>query len=117
MNSNRKEVREQVKQHILESVYKDDEPFKSFDDCAQYIASEFKRVANYPNNIKRVPNQQDRFQDYLQGLPFHFEYMYFNQRKVVSEWLQSVNPENYTDSEVAKRYYYMIYKEIKPFIK
>lgn len=117
MNSNRKEVREQVKKHILESVYDENgDEFDTFKEAAQHVAAEFDRVANHPYNVKRLPNQQERFQDFMQGLPFHFEYTYHNQRKIVAKWLQSENPEEYTDSEVAKRYYYMIYKEINKFI-
>lgn len=118
LNSNRKEVRNKVKQHILDCVYDDNgNEYERFKKAAGHLAADFKRVANYDNNVRRIPNQQERFKDYMQGVPFYFEHMYYEQRKLVAEWLQSTDPDKYTDQEVADRYYYMIYKEIKNFIK
>jgi len=35
----------------------------------EYLMADFKACANYPNNKKRIPNEQNRLADWLQGLP------------------------------------------------
>ena len=106
-------VREQVKKHILECVLDENEnEFNIFPLLQDYVRSEFNRVANYPNNLKRIPNKQDRFSDYLNGLPFSFEYYYDG----VKDFLNGlgINPTNkeYSDSDSIKLYHYLIFKEI-----
>jgi hypothetical protein len=114
MKSNSKQVREQIKQHILDSVYNfEGEQFNDLKSAAQHLNSEFIRVANYPNNLNRFPNNQERFSDYLCGLPFHF--LYVNDE--IADYLNSLglNPTGKTfDSDKSmKLYHYLIYSEMQ----
>ena len=114
LRTNSKEVREKVRQHILDSVYdENEEEFDTFGKASKYLVEEFKRVADYPYNLKRIPNNQERFEDYLRGIPFHFEFENYK----IEEFLNSlgINPENkeYDSDEMWRRYGYLIWKEIE----
>ncbi len=111
LSTNSKEVIKQVEAHILASVY--DENENEFTDivlACRELFCEFDRVANYPNNIQRIPNEQKRFEDYLVGLPYHF--IIYTQGK--EEFLNSlgINPEGkqYDSDKIEGLYSYLIYK-------
>ena len=113
--TNSKEVRDAVKKHILESVYDENEKqFKNFDEASKYLAEEFKRVADYRNNQSKFPNNQDRFTDYLKGIPFHFEYTDEGLEKFLNGL--GINPTNkeYTGDQMWKLYGALIWKEVYP---
>jgi len=115
VRSNSNQVREKVRQHILENVYDYDEnEFDNFNDASQHLTSEFKRVADYPNNISRFPNNQKRFRDYLQGIPFNF-YFYDDD---IEDFLNGlgINPKNkkYSSDQMWDLYSYLILKEVEP---
>jgi hypothetical protein len=115
VRSNSNQVREKVRQHILENVYDYDEnEFDNFNDASQHLTSEFKRVADYPNNISRFPNNQKRFRDYLQGIPFNF-YFYDDD---IEDFLNGlgINPKNkkYSSDQMWDLYSYLIWKEVEP---
>ena len=65
MRTNSKEVRAQIKQHILDCVDRDGDLFDTLDDAKEYVKAEFNRVANYEYNLKRIPNDRERFSDYF----------------------------------------------------
>ena len=116
--STRKEVKNLIRQHIKDSVYDYEcSPFDSFEGAAKHLAEEFNRVANYENNRRRIPNEQERFKDYLHGLPFEFEFEYYRQRETLNEWLQTEDDSKYSDREVSDRYYALIYREVQSFIR
>lgn len=113
MKTNNKEVRQAIKKHILDCVYDfEGNEFPDFDSAKNHLSNEFGRVANYSHNIRRIPNDQERFSDYLCGIPFNFEYMNCS----IKEFLDSlgINPggKEYTDEQSMKLYHYLIYKEI-----
>jgi len=115
VRSNSNQVREKVRQHILENVYDYDEnEFDNFNDASQHLTSEFKRVADYPNNKSRFPNNQKRFRDYLQGIPFNF-YFYNDD---IEDFLNGlgINPQNkkYSSDQMWDLYSYLIWKEVEP---
>lgn len=107
MKTSTQELNEYMKKHIMDCVYDYDEnPFDSFEEAKQHLKSEFDRVANYPLNITRIPNEQDRFSDYLMGLPFHFEF----EDEAITNFLNGldidpVNPMEY--------YHNLIFKQIQ----
>ena len=41
-----------------------------------YVFVSFDRTYNYLNNIRRTPNYQQRFAEWLQGLPLNIPYTY-----------------------------------------
>lgn len=113
MKTNSKEVRNKVKQHVIDCVYSENEEYyDNITDAANKLYSEFNRVANHTNNMKRFPNDQERFSDYLNGLPFHFEYTY----QGIQDYLNSlgINPENkeYDINKSIKLYHYLIFSEM-----
>ena len=113
MKTNSKIVREKIRQHILDCVYFPDESYSdNMNDVADYLYSEFCRVANHEYNIRKFPNDQERFSDYLNGIPFNFEYTHFG----IKEFLNGlgINPENkeFSDEKSLKIYHYLIYYEM-----
>ena len=113
MRTNSKEVRKQIRQHIQDRVYGyEEEEFPTFEAAAKHLVSEFKRVADHKYNLRRLPNHQDRFNDYLFGLPFHFEYTNYG----IEQYLNGlgINPtgKKYDDSRSTKLYTYLIWREI-----
>ncbi len=108
-----KQVKEAIKKHILECVTNEDgETFNSFKEAAERLKNEFERVADYPSNLKKLPNKQYRFSDYLLGIPFNFEYTYYG----IKEFLNGlgINPEgkDYPDDKSLKLYHYLIFKQV-----
>jgi hypothetical protein len=113
MKTNSKQVRERIRTHILECVTgPEGESYDTLEQAKKRLQEEFNRVANYPHNVKRIPNNQDRFSDYLSGLPFSFHFSYYD----IQQYLNSLglNPKNkeLTGDQSTKLYHYLIYKEI-----
>jgi hypothetical protein len=113
LRTNSKVVMDKVKEHILESVYdENEEEFDTIEKASKHVSEEFKRVADYDNNKRRIPNNQDRFQDYLQGIPFNFEYEDYK----IEEFLNGlgINPsgKEYSSEQMWKLYSYLIWKEV-----
>ena len=118
VKTNSKEVKQKIRQHILDSVYDYNEnEFDNFNDASQHLSDEFKRVADYPNNIRRYPNNQKRFRDYLQGIPFNF---YFYDADI-EDFLNGlgINPKGkkYTSDQMWDLYSLLIWREIEPTYK
>lgn len=113
MKTNNKQVREEIKNHILDCVLNEEgNNFNNIKDACKYMYSEFDRVANYPFNLKKIPNSQDRFKDYLQGVPFGF-YIYYSDMNYFLNSL-GINPDNkkYSDDKLSSLYSYLIYSEM-----
>ena len=113
LRTNSKAVREQIRAHILENVTDGDgDTFATFAEAQEHLRSEFDRVANHPNNLRRFPNNQDRFLDYLMGIPFDFEYT----NAGIADFLNGlgINPEGreFDTDKSARLYAYLIYREI-----
>jgi len=75
LKTNSKEVKTVIQQHILNCVYDCSEnKFPSLKLACTHLNNEFIRVAGHEYNLRKFPNHVGRFIDYLQGMPFHFEY-------------------------------------------
>jgi len=113
IRTNSNQVRKAIQKHILESVTDGNEnEFQFIKDATDYISKEFKRVADYPNNQRKIPNDQERFSDYLMGLPFAFEYYYDDMENFLNGL--GINPEGkkYDSVKVQGLYHYLIWKEV-----
>lgn len=114
VRTNSKVVREAVRQHILDSVDDDGEEFDNVDEATNYMNERFKSEFDYENNKRRIPNDQERFSDYLNGLPFNFKF--YNDD--IEDFLNSlgINPEGkkYSNEQMNKLYHYLIWKEVSP---
>lgn len=113
MKTNSKAVREMIRAHILENVTDNNgDTFPTFEQARARLREEFARVADYPANVRRFPSGQDRFHDYLMGIPFGFEF----ENHAIADFLASldINPagKEYDDEKSARLYTYLIYKEI-----
>lgn len=113
LRTNSKQVREAVRMHILESVTDGNgDPFPTFEEAREHLKAEFARVADYPCNLRRFPNHQDRFRDYLMGIPFGFEFT----NQGIADFLNGlgINPDGkeYSPDKSARLYAGLIYREI-----
>lgn len=112
MKTNSKEVRNAIKNHILECVYNYYEnTFPTLKEACDHLYNEFDRVSNDVNNKKIIPNEQKRFEYYLQGIPFYFHYT----NEDIEAFLNSlgINKEGkkYEPSQMWSLYAYLIYSE------
>ena len=112
MRTNSKQVRNAIKNHILECVYNYSEnTFPTLQEACKHLYNEFDRVANYDYNKKRIPSEQKRFEDYLQGIPFHFHYtnedleIFLNSLGINKDW------KKYELDKMWSLYAYLIYSE------
>ena len=113
LSTNSKEVKEAIKQHILECVYNyDEETFNTLEEAKKHLNAEFERVSGHAYNLKRFPVKQDRFADYLAGIPFWFEFEAYK----IEEFLNGlgINPEGkkYDANKMFNLYSYLIFREL-----
>jgi hypothetical protein len=113
MKTNSKEVKNAIRAHILESVTDDNgETFPTLDGAILRLRGEFERVANHPANLRRFPNNQERFHDYLMGSPFGFEY----ENHAIASFLDGlgITPQGkrFNAEKSARLYTYLIFKEV-----
>mgnify|MGYP007082156011 CR=1 FL=1 len=113
VRTNSKAVRLAMQAHILANVTDGNgDTFPTFDAARAHLKAEFARVADYPNNLRRFPNHQDRFHDYMMGIPFGFEFENWK----IKDFLNGlgINPEGkeFDADKSARLYTYLIYKEI-----
>ena len=110
--STSKQVVSAIRAHILESVRNCDEmEDKSEFEVVQHVLNEFERVAGYPANKIRFTNQQERFSDYLSGLPFGFDFTYFDIRNRLESFGLD-RRDDIDDDKTTKHYHYLIYREV-----
>ena len=83
-----------INKYILDCIENPDEEITSAQGKINYLFNEFERVANYPNNIRNIPNRQDRLADYLMGLPFNFDFSNYNILQVAKKLHESEIPED-----------------------
>ena len=107
MKTNSKEVRNAIRNHILECVYDYSEnTFPTLKEACNHLYNEFDRVAN-----DAIPNVQKRFEDYLRGIPFYFHCT----NEDIETFLNSlgINKEGkkYEPSQMWNLYAYLIYSE------
>ena len=80
LSSNSKEVKEAIKQHLIEISQNDDVEVETVEQAIKYISNKFyiemlKHNKHYTNNIK-VISYQEIFTDWLNGLALHTYYTY-----------------------------------------
>jgi hypothetical protein len=110
--TNSKIVLATVRQHVIDCVSADGDKYTTFRDAAGYVWGEFMRVTDNPYYIHHFPNLQDRFSDYLDGLPHAFLF-YCDDITVYLDTLSLNNNKNkYSDEKIHKMYHYLIFKVI-----
>lgn len=118
MKTNSKIVRLAIRQHIHETVTDSNgDTLPTYQEAARVMWEEFERVANHPYNLRRLPNTQERFSDYLMGLPFHFEYTHTG----IADFLNGlgINPtgKSYDGEKSARLYHYLIFSETEKTVR
>ena len=112
MRTNSKEVRNAIKKHILECVYDYSEnTFPTLEDACNHLYNEFNRVANNEYDKKRIPSEQKRFEDYLQGIPFNFHYTNEDIETFLNSLGINKDGKKYEPSKMWNLYAYLIYSE------
>mgnify|MGYP001233900054 CR=1 FL=1 len=103
-----------VKKHILECVYDNNEQeFKTIGEAVKHLTNDFKRVADYQNNLKRIPNNCQRFTDYLQNIPFNFEYENYKLESFLNGLEINPNNKEYSSDKMWNLYGLLIFREIE----
>lgn len=113
VSTNSKEVKEAIKNHILECVYDYEEnTFPTLSQAKKHLLQEFERVAGHEYNLRKFPNHQARFADYLSGIPFWFEFETYK----IEEFLNGlgINPEGkeFDANKTFQLYSYLIFREL-----
>tara|TARA_R100001082_G_scaffold57951_2_gene32067 strand:+ start:1209 stop:1604 length:396 start_codon:yes stop_codon:yes gene_type:complete len=119
LKTNKREYKKRLKKYILETLKED---YKEYNNksratekqALQHFINRFNSEFNYDYNIKQYPNIIDRAENYLQGLPFSFPYMYHNIIKDVAK-LHKVDINTITESQrdtIGQTYFNKISKEI-----
>lgn len=123
MRSNSKQVRAAARAYLIDcimSVNAADLEIKTDDlkTRLQYIVSDFRRVTNNPYDLHRLPNDQDRFIDWLQGLPncIPIDFENFMIIEVLTSW-GLPDDKDYPMDKIARLYYYIIYSELTKLLK
>jgi hypothetical protein len=112
MRSNSKSVLEAINSHILENVTDyNGNTFATIQAAANHLNSEFMRVANYPYNLAKFPNNQERFSDYLFGLPFSFYFSNYDIEMYVNSLGLNSNGKSYPIEMTIRLYHYLIFSQ------
>jgi len=118
MKTNSKAVRLAIRDHIRETVTDSNGgTLPTYQEAARILWAEFERVANHPYNLRRIPDTQERFSDYLMGLPFGFEYTYAG----IAAFLDGlgINPQGkkFPDEKSMRLYHYLIFAETEKTVR
>lgn len=121
MKTTTKIFKSRVQAHILERL---DNPWNEDTQSENENATTAEKLQNVveefygwycPYEQRRHPNRGEAFADFLQGLPscLNAEFTYHNQRESLREWHEQTEAEAaaYTDDQICKSYYYLIYRE------
>lgn len=104
--TNTNEFISKVYNYLLDAIEAQDENTdKSPLELVEWLADEFDRVANYPFNLQRLPNIQDRMADYLRGLPIGIDYVYFDILKVSAKWHEVDKFDDKTENKIIENWF------------
>lgn len=113
MKTNSKEVTKKMTQHIIECVTDlEGNEVKTIEQAREIIKKRFNSEFGHPFNVQRFPNHQERFFQYLLGMPFNFEYGDYEIKQFLNNL--GINPKGkeYTDEQSHKLYSYLIFKQL-----
>ena len=110
------ELRQKVQQHILDSV-EDREMEAMFlfaPDACLHLYKTFIVESSPVKSKAAIKLEEERFSDYLNGLPFGFEFENEKITSLLSNLGLDVDSLSYT--EATKLYHSLIYREVKHFV-
>lgn len=114
LRSNSKEVKEAIKQHLIEISSNDDVEVETVDQAIQYIVNKFyNEMLKHDKSNKSI---QDLFIYWLNGLSLNTYYTYTD----IINYLNGIGlygkNEKQEQEKAADLYYYLIFKEVKNYI-
>lgn len=120
MRTNSKEVRMAVQKYVIDSLSTQDFDGHNgtIEASIEIVWNEFKRVALYPNNLRKLTTYQNCFMDWLQGLPSCLSVGFSDYD--IDNFLTSIGlpqPTNKNSLDSAVLYYYLIYREFLALAK
>lgn len=133
LKTNCKIVKQRIRQHIYDCIIDNLQDMNSYNisinlhertytenlqGCIEFFIKCYNSYINRSEYTKKVYNNSNSFNyfvEYMQGLPFNFEYMTYNQRMFLKDILEESEEEanKYNNIEVENKYYYLIYRELR----
>ncbi len=83
--------------------------FNDLKSACNHLNNDFIKNSNHAYNIQKFPNNQNRFSDYLQGLPFSFLYSNYDINNFINEITE--NTKEFDINKTLHLYHYLIYSE------
>jgi hypothetical protein len=114
LRSNSKEVRDAIKQHLIEILENDDVKVETVEQAVKHIGDRFYNEMLKHDKSKK--NIQELFIYWLNGLALHTYYMTYD----IINYLHSIGlygkDEKQEQEKAADLYHYLIFKEVKDYI-
>ena len=114
LRTNTKKYQENFKNYFLEVIKSQDLPedIKTDKEKVNFIFERFNSEYNHVNNIRRTPNFQLRFAEWLQGLAINLPYNYNDIIELAKKLLETDQLKN--EDTIIKNYWsFMAYQIIK----
>ena len=114
LRTNTKKYQENFKNYFLEVIKSQDLPedIKTDKEKVNFIFERFNSEYNHANNIRRQPNFQSRFAEWLQGLAINLPYNYNDILELAKKLLETDQLKN--ENRIIKNYWsFMAYQIIK----
>ena len=114
LRTNTKKYQENFKNYFLEVIKSQDLPedIKTDKEKVNFIFERFNSEYNPANNIRRQPNFQLRFAEWLQGLAINLPYNYNDILELAKKLLETDQLKN--ENRIIKNYWsFMAYQIIK----
>ena len=114
LRTNTKKYQENFKNYFLEVIKSQDLPedIKTDKEKVNFIFERFNSEYNHANNIRRQPNFQLRFAEWLQGLAINLPYNYNDILELAKKLLETDQLKN--ENRIIKNYLsFMAYQIIK----
>ena len=114
LRTNTKKYQENFKNYFLEVIKSQDLPedIKTDKEKVNFIFERFNSEYNHANNIRRTPNFQMRFAEWLQGLAINLPYNYNDIIELAKKLLETDQLKN--ENRIIKNYWsFMAYQIIK----
>ena len=114
LRTNTKKYQENFKNYFLEVIKSQDLPedIKTDKEKVNFIFERFNSEYNHANNIRRQPNFQLRFAEWLQGLAINLHYNYNDILELAKKLLETDQLKN--ENRIIKNYWsFMAYQIIK----
>ena len=114
LRTNTKKYQENFKNYFLEVIKSQDLPedIKTDKEKVNFIFDRFNSEYNHANNIRRQPNFQLRFAEWLQGLAINLPYNYNDIIELAKKLLETDQLKN--ENRIINNYWsFMAYQIIK----